>query len=92
MYIIPILSRFITKESIRTVLISFYKKKSYVSIWNWIQHYKPEKKKLHRKRRIYDEFVVDDETLNIVGNKLVWVWVAIELKAKTILGIHTYFF
>jgi hypothetical protein len=47
---------------------------------------------LHRKRRIYDEFVVDDETLNIVGNKLVWVWVAIELKAKTILGIHTYFF
>ena len=43
---------------------------------------------MHRKRRIYDEFVVDDETLNIVGNKLVWVWVATELKSKIILGIR----
>jgi transposase-like protein len=37
------------------------------------------------KRRIY-EFIVD-ETLIKVGNELVWVWIAIELKDKTTLGI-----
>ena len=43
-------------------------------------------KSFHRKRRIY-EFIVD-ETLIKVGNELVWVWIAIELKDKTILGIR----
>jgi putative transposase len=64
-----ILFRSIAKESI-TALISFYKKKSYVSIWNWIQHYKPERK-LHRKRKRIYEFVVDDETLIKVGDEFV---------------------
>jgi transposase-like protein len=72
--------------------LSPFIKRNNVSIWNWIPHYKPEKKKFHRKRRRKYEFIVNDETLIKVGNKLVWVWVAIELKAKTILGIHTYFF
>jgi putative transposase len=39
-----------------------------------------------QKRRNY-EFVFDHETLIKVGNELVWVWVAIELKSKTILRI-----
>ena len=60
-------------------------KRNHVSIWNWIQHYKPEKL-FHRKRKIYD-FIVD-ETLIKVGNELVWVWIAIELEDKTILGIR----
>jgi transposase-like protein len=45
------------------------------------------RKEMHRKRKRIYEFVVDDDTLIKVGNELVWVWVAIELKAKTILGI-----
>lgn len=57
---------------------------NHVSIWNWSQHYKPQKL-FHMKRRIY-EFIVD-ETLIKVGNELVWVWIAIELKDKTTLGI-----
>lgn len=41
-----------------------------------------------KKKRIY-EFVVDDKTLIKVGNELVWLlWIAIKLKAKTILRIH----
>jgi transposase-like protein len=42
-----------------------------------------------QKRRNY-EFVVDDETLINVGNELVWVWAALELKSKTMLGICKY--
>jgi putative transposase len=66
--------------------LSPFIKRNHVSIWNWIQHYRP-KKLFHRKRRIY-EFIVD-ETLIKVGTELVWVlWIAIELKDKTILGIR----
>ena len=67
--------------------LSPFIKRNHVSIWNWIQqHYNKPQKLFHRKRRIY-EFIVD-ETLIKVGNKLVWVWIAIELKDKTILGIR----
>ncbi|HZD83528.1 MAG TPA: hypothetical protein VE076_11690, partial [Nitrososphaeraceae archaeon] len=65
--------------------LSPFIKRNHVSIWNWIQHYKPQKL-FHRKRRIY-EFIVD-ETVIKVGTELVWVWIAIELKDKTILGIR----
>jgi putative transposase len=56
-------------------------KRNQVSIWNWIQHYKPEKL-FPRKRKIY-EFIVDETLI-----KVVWIWIAIELKDKTILGIR----
>ena len=71
------------------MLISFYKK-NHVSIWNWIQHYYKPEKKLHRKRKRIYELLVDDETLIKVRIESVWVWVTIELIAKTILGIHIY--
>jgi hypothetical protein len=41
--------------------LSPFIKRNNVSIWNWIPHHKPEKKKFHRKRRRKYEFVVDDE-------------------------------
>jgi transposase-like protein len=45
---------------------------------------------LHRKRKRIYELLVDDETLIKVGIESMWVWVAIELIANTILGIHIY--
>lgn len=52
------------------------------------QHYKPEKT-FHMKRKAIYEFIVDDETLIKGGNELVWLmWIANELKAKTILRIR----
>jgi hypothetical protein len=52
------------------------------------QHYKPEKT-FHIKRKGIYEFIVDDETLIKGGNELVWLmWIATELKAKTILQIR----
>jgi putative transposase len=65
--------------------LSAFVKRNYVSIWNWIHHYKPEKM-FHRKRTIY-EFIVD-ETLIKVGDEFAWLWIATEPKAKTILGIR----
>jgi putative transposase len=64
-------------------------KRNHVSVWKWIQHYRP-KKILQMKRRKVQEFIVD-ETLLKVGNQYVWVWVAIEPLAKVILDIRISF-
>ena len=55
--------------------LSQFIKRNHVSIWNWIQRYKP--KKLLQKRCKLSEFIID-ETLIKVGNDYVWLWVAIE--------------
>jgi putative transposase len=58
----------------------------YVSIWNWIQKYKP-KKIFERKKKI-EEFIVDETLIKKIGSELIWLWVAtIELGSKEILGI-----
>ena len=53
------------------MLLSCFIKRNHVSIWNWIQKYKP--KKLSSRKRKVDGFVVD-ETLLKVGSELVWLW------------------
>ena len=65
-------------------LSSCFIKRNHVSIWNWIQKYKP-KKIFERKKKI-EEFIID-ETLIKIGSELIWLWVAIELGSKEILGI-----
>jgi putative transposase len=65
-------------------------KRNHVSVWKWIQHYRP-KKILQIKGRNVQEFIVVDETLLKVGSQYVWVWVTIEPLAKVILGIRISF-
>src|SRR6188472_3943937 len=60
-------------------------KRNHVSIWNWIQRYKPTK--ILQRRCKLSEFVIN-ETLIKVGSDYVWLWVAIEPTEKTILGIR----
>lgn len=62
--------------------LSSFVKRNHVSVWNWIQKYKP-KKTSTRKRKI-DEFIID-ETLIKAGSEFIWLWVAIEPKNKEIL-------
>ena len=63
-------------------------KRNHVSIWNWIQRYKP-KKIMERRKRIV-EFIID-ETLIKVGNEYAWLWIAVEPVNKTVLGIRISF-
>jgi len=65
-------------------LSSCFIKRNHVSIWNWIQKYRP--KKLSSTKRRIEEFIVD-ETLIKIGSELVWLWVAIEPIRKEILSI-----
>ena len=65
--------------------LKWFVKISHVSIWKWIQKYKP-KKIFAKKNRKIDEYIID-ETLIKIGSELIWLWVAIEPKDKEILSI-----
>ena len=57
--------------------------RSHISIWKWMQKYKPEK--VSSKRKKINQFIID-ETLLKIGSKFVWLWwVAIEPKHRQIL-------
>jgi putative transposase len=64
--------------------LSIIIKRNHVSIWNWIQKYKPEMVSAHRKKIL--EYIID-ETLIKVGSELVWLWVAIEPQNRQILAL-----
>ena len=66
--------------------LSQFVKRNHISIWNWIQWYKP--KKIIQKKRKVSEFIID-ETLLKVGENYVWLWIAIEPIDKIVLGIRT---
>ncbi len=57
---------------------------SHVSIWNWIQKYKP--KKFHNKKKIL-EYVIDETAIK-AGSELVWFWIVIEPTDKQILSFR----
>ena len=59
-------------------------KRNHVSIWNWIQKYKPLKIQTEKKKIL--EYIVD-ETLIKIGSEYIWIWVAIEPKNKQILAL-----
>ncbi len=65
-------------------LSSCFIKRNHVSIWNWIQKYNPHM--VSSKNRKVLEYVID-ETVIKVGSELIWLWVAIEIESKEIIGI-----
>ncbi len=54
-----------------------------VSIWNWMQKYKPWK---YLKKKKIQEYIID-ETVIKTGSETIWFWVIIEPKDKEILAI-----
>ena len=65
--------------------LSFLKiaKISQVSIWNWIQTYKPWK---YSRIRKINEYIIDETAIK-AGSELIWLWVIIEPKHKEILAV-----
>lgn len=62
--------------------------KSHVSIWKWMQKYKPKKTSFERRR--INEFIVDETQIK-VGSQYIWLWVAIEPKHRQILQLDISF-
>ncbi len=59
-------------------------KRSYVSIWNWIQRF--GSCNIYKRKRI-TAFIID-ETVIQVGNQHFWLWICIEPIDKSVLGIY----
>ncbi len=59
-------------------------KRSHVSVWKWIQKYKP--KILSTRRKKINGYIVDETQIK-VGSQCIWLWVAIEPKHREILQI-----
>ena len=70
-------------------LLRSSEERNHVSIWNWIQRYKP-KRIFQKKSKVSSEFIID-ETLIKAGNEFVWLWIAIEPIDRIILGIRISF-
>ncbi|HEY6534261.1 MAG TPA: hypothetical protein VIY08_00400, partial [Candidatus Nitrosocosmicus sp.] len=66
--------------------LSFLKivKISHVSIWNWLQKYRPWK---YFKERKIKEYVIDETGIRS-GSQLLWFWIVIEPIDKEILSFH----
>ena len=67
-------------------MLSCFIRRNHVTIWNWIQKYKPQKIKSKRKK--VSEYIVD-ETMLKVGSEYIWLWwIAIEPENKQILALY----
>ena len=64
----------------------FIKRRNHVSIWNWIQHYKPTK--IWQKRTKISQFIIDETLIRVGREVVVWLWIAIEPKSKSILDVR----
>ena len=58
---------------------------SHVSIWNWIQKYKPWKYITKTKIK---EYIIDETVIKAGSSELIWLWVVIEPTEKEILSFY----
>jgi putative transposase len=60
------------------------KKRSYVSVWNWIQRF--GSCQIYKRKRV-TAFIID-ETIIQIGNQHFWLWFCIEPIHSSVLGIY----
>jgi putative transposase len=58
---------------------------SHVSVWKWVQKYRP--KRLSTRRKRVNGYVVDETQIKVGSSRYMWLWVAIEPKHREILRI-----
>ena len=73
------------RNTSKALVIFKNEKRSYVSIWNWIQRFGSSSQIYKRKRT--SAFIID-ETLIKIGNKHFWLWICIEPIDSSVLGIY----
>ena len=60
-------------------------KVSHVSIWNWLQKYRPWK---HIKNKKIQEYTIDETVIKAGSSELIWLWIVIEPINKEILSFY----
>jgi transposase-like protein len=71
------------RNTSKALVIFRDKKRSYVSVWNWIQRFGSSQ--IYKRKRV-SAFIID-ETVIQIGWKHYYLWIATEPIHKTLLGI-----
>jgi transposase-like protein len=59
-------------------------KRSYGSVWNWIQRFGSSQ--IYKRKRV-SAYIID-ETIIQIGNQHFWLWICIEPVYSSVLGIY----
>ena len=72
------------RNTSKALIIFKDEKRSYVSIWNWIQRF--GSCNIYKRKRV-SAFIID-ETVIQVGSQHFWLWICIEPVHSSVLGIY----
>ena len=72
------------RNTSKALIIFKDEKRSYVSVWNWIQRF--AEYPIYKRKRV-SAFIID-ETIIQVGSQHFWLWFCIEPIDKSVLGIY----
>ena len=72
------------RNTSKALVIFKDKKRSHVSVWNWIQRF--AEYPIYKRKRV-SAFIID-ETVIQIGNKHFWLWICIEPVHSSVLGIY----
>ena len=72
------------RNTSKALVIFRDKKRSYVSVWNWIQRFGSSQ--IYKRKRV-SAFIID-ETVIQVGSQKYWLWFCIEPVHSSVLGIY----
>jgi putative transposase len=72
------------RNTSKALVIFRDEKRSYVSVWNWIQRF--GSCQIYKRKRV-TAFIID-ETIIQIGNQHFWVWICIEPVHSSVLGIY----
>ncbi len=74
----------ILRNTSKALVIFRDEKRSYVSVWNWIQRFGSYQ--IYKRKRV-SAFIID-ETVIQIGNQHFWLWICIEPIHSSVLGIY----
>src|SRR5215207_5305160 len=72
------------RNTSKALIIFKDEKRSYVSVWNWIQRF--GSCQIYKRKRV-SAFIID-ETVIQIGNHHFWLWICIEPIDSSVLGIY----
>src|SRR5574339_1003295 len=75
------------RNTSKALVIFKDEKRSYVSVWNWIQRFGSYQ--IYKRKRV-SAFIID-ETVIQIGNQHFWLWFCIEPIHSSVLGIYLSF-
>ena len=73
------------RNTSKALIIFKDQKRSHVSVWNWIQRF--GSCNIYKRKRVL-AIIIDETAIQQVGSQHFWLWICIETRYKSVLGIY----